>query len=213
MVENLMKERVALYGGSFFPIHFGHLIAARAAAEQLDLDRVVFLPSAWPPHKACVSIDEANHRSQMVQLAIEGEPRFEFSDYDLTRSGPTYTFDTVSHFAESLGAHAELHWLIGADSLQELGSWYRIHDLLIACRIITMARPGIEEPLDHLVAHLGVEQVARLRSGILSTPVIEISSTEIRRRVAKGRSIRYLVPESVRAYIQENGLFIELTIP
>ncbi len=200
--------RTGLFGGSFNPVHCGHLIVARAVAEQLDLARVVFLPSGVPPHKRPAELLDSRHRAQMVRLAIAGEPGFEFSEFDLGRGGPTYTFDTVAQFADQLGAEAELHWIIGADSFPELASWHRISELVNACRIITAARPGWEAPdLSRLRAILTEAQIARLVSGILSTPRIDISSTDIRERIANGRSIRYLVPEGVSRYIEDHRLY------
>jgi nicotinate-nucleotide adenylyltransferase len=203
-----MAQRVGLYGGSFNPIHNGHLIVARAVAERLPLDRVVLLPSVRPPHKGDHKLLDAEHRATMVKLAIEGEPLFEFSDFDLTRVGPSYTVETVEHFREVLGAQVELHWIVGADSLAELTTWYRVPDLVDACRIVTAARPGWET-IDWTALHtvLSDAQVAALKAGVLRTPCIDISSTDIRRRVLDGQSIRYLVPDAVCLYIERNALY------
>lgn len=203
-----MSQRLGLYGGSFNPIHLGHLIVARSVAETLDLARVVFLPSATPPHKDSDALVEAGHRVEMVKLAIAGESAFEFSDHDLTCTGPSYTVETVAHFKRELSAGDELLWIIGADSLAELDTWYRVGDLVDSCRVVTAARPGWEQPdLAGLTAKLSAQQIARLRDGILETPRIDISATDIRARVAAGRSIRNLVPESVRLYIEMFGLY------
>jgi nicotinate-nucleotide adenylyltransferase len=144
----------------------------------------------------------------MVRLAIAGDAGFEWSDHDLTRAGPSYTFETVTHFLGALAGGDELCWIIGADSLVELGTWYRVADLVDLCRIVTAARPGWDRPdLAPLAAKLNPAQIARLRDGILVTPRIDISATDIRARVAAGRSIRYLVPEAVRLYIEMFGLY------
>lgn len=204
----MAAQRIGLYGGSFNPIHLGHLIVARAVAETLDLSRVIFLPSAAPPHKDRDGLLEAHHRAEMVKLAIAGESGFEFSDHDLTRDGPSYTFETVTHFKAGLSAGDELYWIIGADSLAELATWFRVGELVDACHVVTAARPGWEAPdLSPLASKLGASQIARLRKGILETPRIDISATDIRARVAAGRSIRDLVPESVRLYIELFGLY------
>jgi nicotinate-nucleotide adenylyltransferase len=203
-----MTARIALFGGSFNPIHNGHLIVARSIAERLDLERAIFLPSAQPPHKTAVALLDAAHRAEMVKLAIEGEPVFEVSDYDLTRAGPSYTIETVAHFREEFGPDASLYWVIGVDSLNDMTTWYRVGALVDACRIITARRPGWEEiHWEQLGTRLGAEQIATLRSGVLDTPLIDISSTDIRQRIRDGRSIRYLVPDCVRAYIDEHGLY------
>ncbi|MDO8630201.1 MAG: nicotinate-nucleotide adenylyltransferase [Phycisphaerales bacterium] len=203
-----MAERIGLYGGSFNPIHCGHLIVARSIRERLDLGRVVFLPSRHPPHKAEGGLAAAEHRSEMVRLAIAGEPGFEFSDYDLTRDGPCYTIDTVFHFLARFGPGVELSWIIGGDSLAELPTWRRTRELVDACRIVTAARPGVGgvdwEALGKLFDDV---QIQRLRDGVVDTPMIDISSTDIRCRTRDGRSIRYLVPDCVRDYIDEHGLY------
>jgi nicotinate-nucleotide adenylyltransferase len=206
--RNAMGEKTALFGGSFDPIHLGHLILARSVAEQLGLDRVIFLPSATPPHKEASELTPAVHRAAMVRLAVDGEPLFDVSDYDLTRDGPTYTVQTVAYFQEQLGSATVLHWIIGSDSLAELASWYQVGELVERCRVITAARPGWEKP-DLAVLHrlIGDARLAKVESGILKTPRIDISSTVIRARVRAGRSIRYLVPEPVRAYIREQQLY------
>ncbi len=203
-----MATRIALFGGSFNPIHVGHLIVARSIVEQLGLDRLIFLPSARPPHKNGATLAEGDHRCAMVRLAIADEPGFELSAYDYDRPGPSYTIDTVTHFRQTLGLEIILYWIIGADSLADLTTWYRVGALVDCCRIITARRPGFREvDWDRLRSRLSEEQIAVLRAGVLDTPMIEISATDIRRRVREGRTIRYLVPESVRAYIGEHGLY------
>ena len=203
-----MAGKIALYGGSFNPIHHGHLIIARAIAEQRGLDKIVFLPSKVPPHKQDRVLLDAEYRAEMVKLAISDEPAFSMSDFDLTRAGPTYTIDTVLHFRDRVGNGGELGWIVGADSLNELGLWHRVDELVDACRIITAGRPGWTDiDWTPLAARLTPEQVARVRDGVLNTPLIDISSTDIRRRIRDGRSIHYLVPEAVRAYIEEHDLY------
>lgn len=203
-----MNQRIALFGGSFNPIHAGHLIIARSVGEQLRLDRIIFLPSVSPPHKTAAALVDPGHRAAMVELAIADEPLFEFSDYDLTCHGPSYTVETVAHFREELGLDVLLHWIIGADSLAELAGWYRVRALVDSCRIVTAARPGWEHiDFDMVRTRLSEEHIASLRAGLVETPRIDISGTDIRRRVRAGRSIRYLVPESVRQYIIEHQLY------
>ncbi len=203
-----MPRRIGLYGGSFNPIHNGHLIVARAIVERLGLERVIFLPSAAPPHKPEEGLLDPAHRAEMVKLAIEDEPSFEFSDFDLTRSGPSYTIDTVIHFRELLGRDADLHWIIGADSLPEIVTWYHASALVDACHVITAARAGWEQiDWNEFRKPLSESQIASLRAGVLDTPVIEIASTDIRRRIREGRSTRYLVPDKVRSYIEVHGLY------
>lgn len=203
-----MPSKIALYGGSFNPIHHGHLIIARHLVEELALDRLIFLPSAQPPHKTGATLAPADHRAAMVRLAIANEPVFEYSDVDLTGAGPSYTIDTVAHFRQTLGMDIILYWIIGADSLAELTTWYRVRALVDSCRIITAGRPGWETiDWSQLRARLSEDQIAVLQSGMLDTPLIDISATDIRRRVRAGKSIRYLVPDAVRNYIDTHGLY------
>ncbi len=203
-----MTDRIALYGGSFDPIHNGHLIVARAVAERLDIGRVLFLPAAAPPHKGAEALSDPLHRGEMVRQAIREDALFSFSEYDLQRAGPHYTIDAVTHFRGAFGPDIELCWIIGADSLAELATWRRIADLVETCRLVTAGRPGwSQSPWDALRPALGQQAIAKLKDGILATPLIDISSTDIRRRVRAGQSIAHLVPECVRTYIDAHGLY------
>ncbi len=200
--------RVLLFGGSFDPIHHGHLIVARHAAETLGVPRIVLLPSAAPPHKSAQRLAPAADRLAMCRAATAEDPQFEVSDWELSQPGPNYTIHTVEHFRARSGAGTEVCWLIGMDSLVELGTWYRAAELVDACTIVTVARPGSVAPAPEFLAqHFAPEQVARLLRNILPSPAIDIAAREIRARVQAGRSIRYLVPESVRAYIAAHGLY------
>lgn len=203
-----MAAGVALFGGTFNPIHIGHLIVARCVAERLDVERLVLVPAAHPPHKGGEELAPAEHRLEMARLAVRGEPILEVSDVELHRQGPSYTFLTVQAYQASLGAGIPLIWIVGGDTLPELYTWYRIRELVECCRIVTAVRPGYQVgELPALSRVLTDEQVRRLRADVLPTPMIDISATQIRRRVAAGRSIRFLVPESVREYIQDCRLY------
>lgn len=203
-----MAKGIGLYGGSFDPIHIGHLIVAQSVAERLGLKQVIFLPSAHPPHKTASDLVDGSHRAAMVRCAIEGEPLFAFSDFDLTQGGPTYTVDTIAHFREELGSVIELHWIIGADSLAELTTWHRVGALLDSCRIVTASRPECGTAnFEALRPTLSDRQIERLSRDILDTPGIDISATDVRRRIRNGDSIRYLVPDAVRTYIEKYGLY------
>lgn len=203
-----MSQRIGLYGGSFDPIHFGHLIPARAVAEKLSIDRIVLIPSARPPHKTGRSMTSAEDRMAMARLAVEGDPLFEVSDVELHRPGPSYTFDTVRHFREAWGPDPELFWIIGADSLPELPTWYRIGELVRCVRIVTVTRPAwVPPPTSLLEPAVGEVATRQLLADCISTPPIGISATEIRERVQERVSIRYLTPEPVRQYIESKGIY------
>jgi len=206
--RTVIVDSVLLYGGSFDPIHHGHLIIARYAAERLGVDRVVVIPSATPPHKRDRRLAAAADRLAMCRLAVGDDPQFEVSDYETTLDGPNYTFNTIAHFRQVLGAEVRLCWLVGMDSLNELRTWYRAAELVDACAIVTTARPGYTQPsAGALNGAFSAAQIQRLHEQIIAGPHIDISGTDIRARVQAGARIRYLVPEAVRQYIEEHQLY------
>ncbi len=200
--------RIGLYGGSFDPVHFGHLISARAVAEQLSLSKVVLIPCARPPHPKNHDLTEIRERVRMLELAAHGDSLFEVDDLESRREGPSYTFDTVNAYRTTFGNTAELFWIIGGDSLPELPTWYRVSELVTRVQIVTAVRPGWTPPRrDLLVDAVGDPAAAALLSHCLKTPHIEISATDIRARVASGRSIHNLTPPAVEAHILQKGLY------
>jgi len=204
----MATNSIILVGGSFNPIHHGHLIVARAVAEQLDAVRVVFVPSGNPPHKTGDDLADAADRLAMVRLAIGDEPGLEVSDIEIRRSGPSFTILTVEDYSQRLRSDQTLYWLIGSDTLTELYTWHRTKDLANMCRIITAVRPGFENPdLSVLEPTLSPEQIRQLQADILAPPRIDISATAIRRRISAGKSICYLVPDAVRDYTERRGLY------
>lgn len=200
--------RALLFGGSFDPIHHGHLIVARFVAEQLGVVRVVLIPGAAPPHKLDRQLTVGAERLAACRLAVADEPLFEVCDWELTQPGPNYTLNTVNHFRAALGPGVELCWLLGMDSLLELHTWYRATELVELCTFVTAVRPGCVPPdAAQLARHFSPAQAARLVTHIVASPCLDIASTEIRARVRAGRSIRYLVPGPVRKFIDERGLY------
>jgi len=203
-----MGTRIGLYGGTFDPIHHGHLISARALAEQLELTRVILIPSAQPPHKPDVAHTPIDDRIAMVRAAVDGDALFEVSTIEAERDGPSYTFDTVGAFRDQLGQAAELFWFIGGDSLPELHSWHRIRELVERVTIVTAARPGWKLPTEAELAEAVSPTAARqLLDHCIATPKIGISATQIRARCADGLSIRYLAPDAVVEYVGSHGLY------
>ncbi len=197
-----------LYGGSFNPIHHGHLIVARNVAEQRQFSRVVLIPSRRPPHKRDDELAPAEARLALCHAAVEGDELFEVSDWEMQQSGPNYTLTTVRHFRGLYPPPARLAWLIGMDSLAELATWHRVADLLAECEMLTAQRPASAPPsLEPLTPLLPPAALERLQANILETPRIDVGATQIRARVAAGRSIRYLVPERVREEIERRGLY------
>lgn len=196
-----------LFGGSFDPIHHGHLITARAAAELLSQDTVVLIPSAIPPHRTPKDLAPPGDRLEMCRRAVAGDPLFEVDDWELRQPGPSYTLHTVRAFRERRPGPRP-HWLIGQDTLGDLQWWHRVEELVDECRIVTTARPGFQQPdLSGLAARISAERLAEIRANILETPQVQISSRELRSRRQRGLSIRYFTPESVIEYIEARGLY------
>lgn len=196
--------RIGLIGGTFDPIHTGHLIIAEEAVNALELDQVVFAPAGQPPHKPADGISDPEHRSKMVQLAIADNEQFTVSRVDLDRAGPCYTVDTIRLVQSAWGPSTEVCFLIGGDSLRDLPTWHQPERLLHMCQLVAVPRPGYQPDLEALDVLLpGASQ----QITILDAPTLDISSTEIRARIREGRSIRYLVPRSVERYIGQHGLY------
>jgi nicotinate-nucleotide adenylyltransferase len=198
-----MAEQIVIFGGTFDPIHHGHLIVARAVAEHFGFEKITFMPAMVPPHK-----DDARHKSvpaddrlEMVRLAVTDSEMFDVSDIELQRDGPSYTFDTLMALRRQYGPEADLYWIIGADMLGDLPTWYRAGEVIEIARIITAARPPynqrIPAMLDGLREHFSAEQVSRLSESVVSTPLIDISSTQIRRRLGQAKTAKYLTPDAV----------------
>ena len=182
--------KLAFFGGTFDPIHHGHLILARTALEQLGLDRVVFIPAALSPHKLASQPAPAQVRLEMVRAAVAGERAFECDGSEVERPGPSFTIDTVERFA-ARHRGAELYYFIGQDNVRELHTWRRIGELRRLVQFVVFDRAGCEVTHDF-------PRVTRQ---------VDISATEVRTRVARGASIRYLVPEPVREIIERAQLY------
>ena len=195
--------RFLCFGGSFNPIHNGHLVCARATAEKLGYDRVILIPAAQPPHKfAGAEFAKPEQRLAMCRLAAALEPQsFEVDDIELHRPPPSYTIDTVRQLRQ-MRNWEDVHWLIGADMLMYLPKWRDPEALLRETRFVVIRRPGTEIDWNALPpAYL------ELRHSVAEAPLLDISSTDIRRRIATGKSIEYLVPPGVAAYVREQGLY------
>ena len=191
--------KIGLFGGTFDPVHFGHLIIAESIRSDMKLDRIILLPAAMPPHKQNQQITAFHHRAAMLRLAIENIPEFSLSEYEFNQPGISYTIDTIQYFITAFPADL-FYLIIGADSLFELDTWKDPERILSKVHVIVARRSGF--PFDTVAGKW------RDRCQWIDTPFIELSSSDIRSRVAANRSIRFRVPRSVADYIIQNGLYL-----
>ena len=218
-----MSLKLGILGGTFNPIHYGHLAAAEEVRERLKLDKILFIPSYLPPHKQEEDIPSADQRFEMVRLATAGNPNFETSDIELKRGGKSYTIDTIESL-HSTYPSAELHFITGIDSFLEIQTWKAWERLFSLCSFVVLSRPGYRfsdlvkiafmKQSERELGKLDLDELAQLvvRSGVLTVSLemialYDISSTDIRRRVKEGRSIKYHLPEAVEIYIMKNRLY------
>ena len=199
------RKRIGLLGGTFNPIHLGHLLIAQDALEQLALDRVKFIPSATPSHKTVEAMAGERDRIRMIKLAIRGNQRFEVDDLEIRRGGKSYSVDTLTELRRR-HPQADFFFIIGADSLRELHLWREAQRVVRLCTFVTVPRPGFEaKPV--VDRRLDAASRRRLRQHVLKGHACDIASRDIRARVANGRSIRYLVPDAVAEYIRRRRLY------
>ncbi len=198
--------RVGIFGGAFDPVHVGHLILAERVRDDAGLDLVRFLPSYKPPHKADRQLTRFETRCDMVTLATTGQPAFALDAIEKELPPPSYSVNTLRELALRHPAD-EFSLIIGADSLHDLPTWYEPRELLKLAELVVVPRPGVElVTADALAASLGVG-VADVRLRVVSCPLLEIASRDLRRRVGEGKSVRYLVPRAVEEFIRERGLY------
>ncbi|HEY7270813.1 MAG TPA: nicotinate-nucleotide adenylyltransferase [Dehalococcoidia bacterium] len=196
--------RIGVLGGTFDPIHTGHLILASCAADQLKLDKVLFIPAGDPWRKAARTVTAGAKRLEMVRLATTDDPRFDLDDRELRREGPTYTSDTIRELKAECGPQAQLFFLAGEDALDDMRFWHKPDVIFAAARLAVaprMATP-LPSPPDHEGASLELPEFERI-----NMPYVGISSSDVRERAARGGSLRYLVPDAVDHYIKQEGLY------
>lgn len=191
-------------GGTFDPIHFGHLFLAESARVECALDEVIFFPNNTPAHAQGKSASaDAATRLEMTRRATENNPHFSVSDIEIRRGGKSYAFDTIQEFARELGPDCELFFIVGADSMRDISTWYRGAQLFQLCRFIASTRPGY----DLESAKNALEEWQRARTTWLQTPGLHISSSELRERISKGLPARYLVPDAVLDVLEARQLY------
>lgn len=198
-------NKIGIMGGTFDPVHFGHLVAAEGARHHFNLDMVIFVPAARPPHKGMRVITDPVHRLNMTVLATGSNPDFEVSDVEIKRRGTSFTIDTVLHFRQSWPG-SEIYFITGADAVLEILTWHRVRELLDLCSFIAATRPGYR--LENLAETLkGLPPGYIEKISMMEVPALAISSTDIRDRVNRGMPIKYLLPEEVENYIFRKGLY------
>ncbi len=214
-----MMNRIGLLGGSFNPIHIGHLRVAEEVREALELSRVVFIPLHVPPHKEPGEIIATHHRLAMAELAIEDNDAFAVSDIETKREDKSYTLYTLRHFLKELPPGGELFFILGTDAFAEITTWHRWREVLPMCHFVVMSRPGksFAQPGDAMPAAYAEryrdkgDGVWQMKEGarLIFLPVtpLEISSSDIRRRLRAGGSVRYLVPDPAIGYLEQHGLY------
>lgn len=198
----VLVVRVGIIGGTFDPIHVGHLLVAEDARVSMELEEVVFIPTGQPWMKSGSTLSPAHHRMNMVRMAIASNPFFRASSVEIDRPGPTYTVDTLREMRRELDGEDDLYFILGSDSSEKFHQWKEPEEVLRLCTIVTAPRPG---SLDHDLS--AIDQYGSGKAVLLEGPLLDISGTEIRRRVSLGLSVRYLVPHEVEHYIRRYGLY------
>lgn len=195
--------KLGVMGGTFDPIHYGHLFVAEEARGAAGLDRVLFVPSGTPPHKRYAGMASAEARYDMVRLATDANPHFDVSRIETDRDGRSYTLDTLREI-HALYPESQIYFITGDDAALDILNWHEPYEIVRMATLLTVGRPGYARDK---IFELPQEIRASIR--MIDSPQLDISSTDIRRRVGAGRSIRYMVPEDVRRYIDDNGLYID----
>lgn len=208
----MTQRKIALFGGTFDPIHLGHIKVADAAAKHIGAEQVVFIPAKRSPLKTFCPKASDQDRLNMIDLAIKANEQFQVSDYELKKPEPSYTLETVRKFQVDYSPQTKIYWLIGADTIHELPGWYKILELIDECNLSAMYRAGCQPPdFARFEALWGSDRVEKLRRNVIQTPLVDISSTEIRASLAARRDINNMVWPAVAKYIHLHRLYQEKT--
>ncbi|NLK21525.1 MAG: nicotinate-nucleotide adenylyltransferase [Epulopiscium sp.] len=205
--EAKTPKSLAIMGGTFDPIHYGHLVTAEAVRYQYNIEQVFFMPTGQPPHKSDKKVTHSEHRYLMSVLATAANPHFNVSRIEIDRTGPTYTIDTIRDLKRDYGEDIELFFITGTDALLHIFSWKDAEELLKLCTFVAVNRP--EYNIEELIQRIEIiKKYYESKIHFLEVPALAISSTDIRNRVQKGMPIKYLVPESVENYIYKFKLYV-----
>ncbi len=200
-------SKIGIMGGTFDPIHYGHLVTAEAVRSTFDLDNVLFVPTGNPPHKKGYKVTGSVHRYLMTVLATVTNPFFEVSRIEIDSEGYSYTIDTIKGLKKIYGKTADLYFISGADAILEIITWKQVNELLDLCFFVAATRPGYElKELNQKINE--IKKIYNKQIFSLEVPAMAISSTDIRKRVREKRPIKYLLPESVEYYIKKNKLYV-----
>jgi nicotinate-nucleotide adenylyltransferase len=202
-----LKQRIGIFGGTFDPVHLGHLIMAEQCREQGQLDQVWFIPAARPPHKQDRPLTGFVHRAEMLALAIAGMPAFRIDDLEKDRPGPSYTAETLQEL-QGRFPDKQFALLLGSDCIPDLPGWKNPARIMELAELLVFSRPGWPlRPVEEVLQSLGLASGAPLRLRVVPAPLVDISSRDLRQRIAEHRSVRFLVPRAVECYIEEKKLY------
>ncbi len=198
--------KLGILGGTFDPVHYGHLLLAETCRQQLSLDQVRLVPAGSPPHKTGMNITDGHARADMLQLAVSGYPEFVVDRREIRREGQSFTVQTLADFRNDF-AEAELFFLMGADSLRDIPTWREPNRIFELATIVAVNRPGLPEPTySQVVDWIGDDLAKRVKS--VAMPGTDISSTDLRQRVRDGQGLRFLVPRAVEAYLDQHEVYV-----
>lgn len=200
----MSKRKLGVIGGTFDPIHIGHLQLAQSVYEHMGLEKVLFVPAYIAPHKLGQRFAPAEDRYEMTRLAVQDKPHFNLTDMELRRSGVSYTIDTVKEL-KTLYTDCELFFIIGEDTVTQLHTWHRVRELLQMVTFVAAGRPGYDGVMELVEKNLGVAAVKKII--LLDTPEYDVSSTKIREYLRCGKALTGLVPSAVESYIRQRGLY------
>lgn len=196
--------RIGVFGGTFNPIHMGHLVIADAVRDEYKLDTILFVPAYKPPHKRSGVLDGV-HRYAMTELAIADNPHFQICDIEMKREGYSYSVDTIKALKEMYPEGTTFYFIAGTDTIHQLPEWKYIYELLELCEFVGATRPDGTEVIDSVIEYFGALGKAKIHR--LQTPELQISSTDLRQRIAEGRTVRYMIPDAVIEYIHTHHIY------